>query len=131
MNTLFYHNARNWINQSQVDLNNKKYLSSWAKTIPARLNYLADAVANYVLAIFNFLKVCFEGIRLIYTWGKESRNFEMVLKDMNKNVNHVISDLAGIFFINSGKYLRDKENFLMFFAIVSVVATLRVLYLKI
>ena len=117
MNTIFYNNAKFWTDQSQRDLDNNKYLSSWVKTMPARLNYLADAVANFVMLNFNILRCGYEMIRMVYTWGKESLNFKNIGKELDSNLNHIVSDLAGIVLVRLGKDLRDRETFpLLFFA---------------
>ncbi|NGX48785.1 MAG: hypothetical protein K940chlam5_00377 [Candidatus Anoxychlamydiales bacterium] len=120
MNTIFYNNAKFWTDQSQIDLDNNKYLSSWVKTMPARLNYLADAVANFVMLNFNILRCGYEMIRMVYTWGKESLNFVNIGKELDSNLNHIVSDLAGIVLVRLGKDLRDRETFPFVFFVACV-----------
>jgi len=110
MNTIFYHNAKSWADQSQIDLDNNKYLSSWVKTIPARLYYLIDAITNFAIAGFNIFRCGYEMIRMVYTWGKEDRNFLSIAGDLQSSLNHIVSDIAGMVLIKLGKDLRDKEN---------------------
>ncbi len=120
MNTVFYNNAKSWVDQSQKDLDNNKYLSSWAKAVPARLNYLADAITNFVMVFFNSFRLGYEMIRMVYTWGKESRNFKHIGTELENNLNHIVSDVAGIVLINFGKSLRNRETFPFLFVAVSV-----------
>jgi len=119
MDTIFYDNAKYWVNQSNRDLDNKKYLPSWTKAFfPARLNYIADAISNIFLAVFGCLKACFGILRIGYTWGREAQELRRDLHAIINCLNHIISDIAGLAFVNLGKELRDFSGSLILFGVV-------------
>ncbi len=71
MSINFYVSAKKWTAESTIDKKSKNYFKSWAKTIRARVNFLADAIVNLVLIPFNFFLVFFGLPKAIYTWGLE------------------------------------------------------------
>ncbi len=110
MDTFFYTNAAAAANEAIKAAENKQYLSSWAKTVPARINYLADTVANAAIAPFSLLKACFGALKAIYTWGHEVKDINDALKEFHGNINHSLSSFAGIFFTQAGINLRKTPN---------------------
>ena len=110
MKTSFYTNAKEWVNESQRDVKSKNYFSSWMKTLPARLNFLADAIVNISFAPFNLLKAGFGSIKTTYTWGEDTEDLTDGLKGFHGNVNHIISDGAGLVVTKAGCNLRNTEN---------------------
>ena len=57
--TLFIETANHIVRESLHDLEKGNYLSSWSRTIPARLAYLADAITETVTLPFACLGTFF------------------------------------------------------------------------
>ncbi len=116
MRTTFYYKAIDWTEQSQVDWDNKKYLSSWANTIPAKLNYLADAVANVALGCFNLFPFSYKFMMFITGKGKAMGPgvpylyFLETANAIRCNINHIVCDMFGIAFIKVGKDLHNNSR---------------------
>lgn len=110
METYFYNNAKDWVNSSQKSLNENKYLLSWVKTAPARVNFLLDLICNFIKAPFNLLYFTFGGIRAGYSWGNETKWLENGANNLYHNANDSISDVVGMIATKKGCDIRDNNN---------------------
>lgn len=110
MDTSFIVKAHSWTQKSIDSINEKKYLSAWIYTIPARLCYLADVITTIASSPFTFIKLLFSSIEAMYTWGKETKNLSIAISDLFNVGNNIVSSLVGIFFTSYAKSIRDKNN---------------------
>ena len=111
MDTFFYTNAADYTNFANRVAEDTQHLKSWAITVPARVNYVADAVANAAMAPFNLLKALYGTVIAIVTWGHDTTVLNMALKDFKENVDHFLISSIGVFFTKAGVDLRKNKNF--------------------
>ncbi len=115
----FYSRAKEWVEESKADAKSGRYLSSWVKTLPARANFVADAIVNLVCSPFNLLRASFGSIKAVYTWGYEAKDLKEGSSACYKNINHALSDMVGVVMTQAGCSLREKDNILILLAFLA------------
>ena len=102
--------AHEWSQKSFDSVKEKKYFKSWIQSIPARIYYLADVIVNVCLHIFLLLKIPFEFLKSIYTWGDETTSFKKTFENLSDNVLNIINSFFGIFFISYNSKEKLPKN---------------------
>jgi hypothetical protein len=124
MSSIFKNKALMHTENAINDANEKKYLKSWIDTIPARIYYLADVIANIAIIPFSILKTGFYSIEALYTWGNEIENLNDAIKSLYKHTNDLVTSTIGIFFTSKAKELYKKNNLFFLLRIASVIASI-------
>jgi len=110
MTTIFLINAHKWCDRSMENALREKFFQSWVNTIPARLNFLADAITNLCSTIFSTIKVIFYSWQSFYTWGLKTQNLKKEINNLYENFNNLLSSSIGIISTSYGKNFRSKNN---------------------
>jgi hypothetical protein len=87
MTTCFYNYAQSLVGQSIDDLNRGRFLSSWAKTVPARGAFACDAVEKAVELPFAMLGAFFQTIGLFFTWGQNGDAWQNSVTRIDTTMN--------------------------------------------
>jgi|GEM_PF-2811405 len=109
MTTCFYNHAQSLVNQSIDDLNQGFFLTSWAKTIPARAAFACDSVVKAVELPFAMLGVFFQTIGLFFTWGQNGDTWQNSVARLDITVNQLLNSAIGaVISTQLGSYLHSE-----------------------
>ncbi|NGX62928.1 MAG: hypothetical protein KR126chlam6_00330 [Candidatus Anoxychlamydiales bacterium] len=123
--TRFFDNAIKYINLSKIAQEKGKYLESWKLSVPAKLNFLVDAIINACMIPITLVKSFCGLVKAGYTWGNETLYFRKSIKVLHEHANRTIASGFGVMFTNRGVLLRTNNNVLDFVSgafIISFIA---------
>lgn len=112
MTTFFQQIAHDQVQKSYVALENKNYLSSWARTIPARMAFVADAIVDAVVLPFTLIGAAFGVLLYLFSWGEETALLGGSIYRFDELANRLVSSTIGaVISTGLGDTLHDKKPF--------------------
>ena len=95
MTTYFLSAAQSCVHKSIEDVEGGHYLKSWARMVPARLSFLADAVVHAAILPFMLIAFIFAACEMVFTWGQRSAAFWEGVSSLDDTVNRLFASLLG------------------------------------
>lgn len=108
--SIFAINADKWATHSNISTSEKKYLKSWAQTVPARLLNTIDAIINLVMIPFSSIKVLFYYLQAFYTWDFQAKDLKDSIENLYNHTNNFVSSTIGIISTSKAQNIRYKNN---------------------
>ena len=100
------------------------HLSSWGKTVPARLYYLTDALVNAGALPFYSLGAGCGAVECIYTWGRETSYLTESLKGIDNSLSRVFFGSVGAVVSPAAAQACEVDSALKVVATAAVVSAI-------
>lgn len=120
---VFLNRAHQALSDSYWANDRGKYLEAWGKSVPARLNYLADAAINAAAVPYYAGCAGYGAVETTFTWGRETKCLKQSLRNVDNSLSRVLFGAIGGVVSPAGAKALEVDSFAEAVVCAAVVAS--------